>query len=480
MKPRFVLALGLTFGLAAMSCATNPATGRRQLILMSEQEEIALGKQSDAEIRQQMGVYDDRAVQQYVDRIGQRLARQSFRPDLPWTFTVVDEAAVNAFALPGGYIYITRGIMPFLRNEAELAGVIGHEVGHVDGRHSVDQYSKQVLTQGALAGASVFLPKWQGALGAGSIAAQLTFLKFGRDAELEADKLGVNYASGGGWAPRAMEGVLGTLGRLDAAQGERRGVPNWAMTHPPAEDRVIKIQDAVSEAAAKGGAATNPAEYERIISNLVYGDSREKGMVRGSEFVHPVLRFSLRFPDGWNIVNGATQVSATESDQGNVVMLLELSPSKNASPEQAARADMSQSGLREVEGRSGRINGLDAYVATYEGAVENTRVLVRAAHIRSGQQMYIVGGLTTASEFPRADRLFTQSIQSFRQLSAQEADRIQPSRVTFATVRSGDSWESLARQGGSGIRPSTLAIMNGNDPGTPPRPGARVRIVAGG
>lgn len=480
MKPRFVLLLGLTVGLAATSCATNPATGRRQLILMSEQEEIALGRQSDAEIRQQMGVYEDRALQQYVDRIGQRLARQSYRPELPWTFTVVDEAAVNAFALPGGFIYITRGIMPFLRDEAELAGVLGHEIGHVDGRHSVDQYSKQVLTQGALAGASIFLPKWQSALGAGSIAAQFTFLKFGRDAELEADRLGVNYASGGGWAPRAMEGVLGTLGRLDAAQGSRRGVPNWALTHPPAEDRVIKIQDAVTAAAAKGGTNTNPAEYERVINQLVFGDSREKGMVRGSEFVHPVLRFSLRFPDGWEIVNGAEQVSATESEQGNVVMLLELSRNSRTSPEQAARADMSQAGLRELEGRSGRINGLDAYVATYEGVVQNTRVLFRAAHIRSGQQMYIVGGLTSASEFPRADRQFVSTIQSFRQLSPQEADRIQPSRVVFHQVRPGDSWESLARQGGSGIRPTTLAIMNGNDPGTPPRAGTRIRIVSGG
>ena len=134
---------------------------------MSEAEEIALGQQSDAEIRQQMGVYEDRELQRYVDRIGTRLARQSHRPHLPWTFTVVDESAVNAFALPGGFIYVTRGILPFLRNEAELAGVLGHEVGHVDGKHSVDQYSKQLLTEGALAGASVLLPKWQQRSGAG-------------------------------------------------------------------------------------------------------------------------------------------------------------------------------------------------------------------------------------------------------------------------------------------------------------------------
>jgi predicted Zn-dependent protease len=480
MKLRFVISVTALTALL-VSCATNPATGRRQLILMSEQEELALGKQSDAEIRQQMGVYADQALQDYVNRVGQRLARQSFRPNLPWTFTVVDEAAVNAFALPGGYIYVTRGILPFLRNEAELAGVLGHEVGHVDAKHSVDQYSKQMLAGGALAGASILLPKYQSAFGAGGIVAQLAFLKFGRDAELEADKLGVGYASGGGWAPQAMQGVLGTLGRLDAAQGSSRGIPNWAMTHPPAEDRVLRVQEAVATASSRGGTATNPEPYERVIDQIVIGDSREKGMVRGSEFVHPILRFSLRFPDSWEIVNGAEQVSASPGQQANAVMLLELSQNRG-NPQQAARAEMSAAGFTEVSGDSGRINGLDAYIGTYEGAVNQTRVVALSAHIRSGQQMYVVAGLTTASGFSQLERTFANAIQSFRQLSAAEAERIQPNRLGWYVVRSGDSWESIARQARTAtpMKASTLAIMNGSDPGTSPRPGARVRVVVGG
>jgi predicted Zn-dependent protease len=479
MKPRYSLPATALAALLVWSCATNPATGRRQLILMSEQEEIALGKQSDAEIRQQMGVYEDQALQQYVNRIGQRLARQSFRQNLPWTFTVVDEGAVNAFALPGGYIYVTRGILPYLRNEAELAGVMGHEVGHVDGKHSVDQYSKQMLAGGALTGASILLPKYESAFGAGGVVAQLAFLKFGRDAELEADKLGVGYSSGGGWSPQAMQGVLGTLGRLDAAQGSSRGIPNWAMTHPPAADRVTKVQEAVETATSRGGTATNAEQYERAIDHIVIGDSREKGMVRGSEFVHPVLRFSLQFPDGWDVVNGAQQVSASPGQQTNAVMLLELSPSAG-SPQQAARADMSAAGLTETSGGAGRVNGLDAYVGTYEGVVNNTRVVIRSAHIRSGQQIYVVAGLATPDAFQRADRSFIATIQSFRQLSAQEAERIQPSRLGWHVVRSGDTWESLARQGGGAIKASSLAIMNGSDPSSAPRAGSRIRVVVAG
>jgi predicted Zn-dependent protease len=158
--------------LIVAACATNPATGRRQLILMSEAEEIALGRQADAEVRQQMGVYQDQALQDYVNRIGQRLAQASSRPNLPWTFTVVDEQAVNAFALPGGFIYLTRGILPFLRNEAELAGVLGHEVGHVDGRHSVEAYSRQTLAGGGLAVAGILVPETQAFQGLASLVAR--------------------------------------------------------------------------------------------------------------------------------------------------------------------------------------------------------------------------------------------------------------------------------------------------------------------
>ncbi len=476
MRLRYV-AIAALLG-AAVACATNPATGRRQLILMSEAEEIALGQESDVEIRQQMGVYGDQNLQRYVDGLGQRMARNSYRPTLKWSFAVVDESAVNAFALPGGFIYVTRGILAHMRNEAELAGVLGHEIGHVDGKHSVDQYSRQLLAGGALAGASILAPKYKTAFGAGGLVAGLAFLKFGREAELESDRLGVAYASKSGWAPQAMEGVLGTLGRL--SQGSSRGVPNWALTHPPAEDRIVKVQAAVTAAQAFGGKATNAAEFERAIDNIVVGDSREKGMVRGSDFVHPIMRISLRFPDGWDISNGADQVSAVENEQGSVAMLLRISPSTSSSPAAAARDDMARAKLTETSGSNTRINGLDAYVGTYEGMSDTTRIVVRAAHIRSGDTTYLVAGLASAAGFSGANGTFGATIQSFRQLSQQEADRIQPARLTFQAVRGGDTWESLAKPSNGSVRAASLAIMNGSDAATPPRVGSRIRVVIGG
>jgi predicted Zn-dependent protease len=472
--------LSIVVAALAIGCATNPATGRRQLILMSEAEEIQLGKQADADVKKQMGVYNDVGLQQYVDRVGRRLAQSSKRPNLPWTFTVVDEPAVNAFALPGGYIYLTRGILPFLQNEAEMAAVLGHEIGHVDGRHSAEAYSNQTFAGGGLAVLGILVPETRPFAEVASVSLGLLFLKHGRNAELEADQLGVRYTAANGWAPQGMTGLLGTLARLDEARGSSRGVPNWMLTHPPAADRVERVREAVALAASTAPAtATNAEELERRLDGVVFGDSREDGFIRGSEFLHPVLRFAVRFPDGWQIMNSAEQVVALRGENSQSAMLLELAPA-NGSPEQTARAVIGKAGFQEVRGDRTRVNGLDAYIGTYEGTMNNQRIQMQAAVIRAGDQSYIVAGLAPPAEYNGVARSFSSSIQSFRPLSSGEANRLQPDRVELHTVRAGETWESLARRSDGRVKPATLAIMNGVDPATPPRIGARVRVVVGG
>ena len=469
----------LLIGLIAWGCATNPATGKRQVMLMSEQQEISLGRESDADVRKQMGVYNDANLQRYVTEVGDRLAKAAHRPTLPWTFTIVDEAAVNAFALPGGFIYLTRGIMPFLQNEAELAAVLGHEIGHVDARHSAQQYSTQTLAGGGLALLGIFVPQTRPAQGLAGLGLSAMFLKFSREDELQADQLGVGYASTSGWDPRGMPGLLSTLARLDEASGSSRGVPNWQLTHPPAEDRVVKVQQIVS-AQPTAGKVTNPSEFERYLDGMVFGDSREKGIVRGNEFLHPVLRFALRFPQGWTVINSAEQVSAQRSDSSNAGMVLQLS-NATGNLQQVAPAGMAQAGWRQITGARSTINGLDAYVGTYEGTSNNTAVTVRAAHVRAGDQTYIIAGIAPSGEFAASDDTFSSAIRTFRALSAQEADRIQPNRVDFHVVRPGETWDSIAKSVGDGtIKASTLAIMNGTEAGVPPRAGDRVRVVIGG
>lgn len=479
MKPVRYFAMAAAVSLGLTSCATNPATGQRQLMLMSESQEIALGKQYDAQVREQMGVYNDPALQRYVNSVGQRLAKASHRPNLPWTFAVVDEPAINAFALPGGYIYLTRGILPFLRNEAELAAVMGHEVGHVDARHSASAASRETLAGGGLAVLGIFVPETQPFQQLAGAAFGLMFLKHGRDAELESDRLGVGYSVANGWSPDGMPGMLNTLQRLDEANGSRRGVPNWALTHPPAADRVTRVQEVIDAAKGSGARTTNEAALEQQLDGLVFGDSREKGIVRGSDFLHPVLGFALRFPNGWDIVNTNEQVTAVEKEQGNVGIVLQLAEGAG-SVEQTARARMTAAGFREVDGGRETINGLPAYVGTYEGTSDGTRVVARAAHIQANNRTYLLAGLATSSEFGRVDNAFDATIQSFRPLGGEEAARVQPNRVDFYVVRGGDSWESIARRSDGAVKASTLAIMNGSSPTTQPRAGERIRVVVGG
>src|SRR5688572_15266572 len=227
---------------AVVACATNPVTGKREVSLMSEGQEIALGKESDGQIRAEMGLYDDPALQQYVSDIGLRLAKLSERPTLPWQFAVVDQPAINAFALPGGYIYLTRGILAFLDSEAEVAGVLGHEIGHVTARHAAQQYTRQVGGQVGLVALGIFVPAARPFGELSSQALGLLFLKYGREDELQADSLGARYAVSASWDPAGVTGMLSTLGRLDEASGQRKGIPNLLSTHPDPLQRVQEIE----------------------------------------------------------------------------------------------------------------------------------------------------------------------------------------------------------------------------------------------
>ena len=467
---------------AFAACAVNPATGRREFTLMSEAQEIQLGQQADAEVRREMGLYEDPELQRYVSDIGMRLAKVSERPELPWSFAVVDEPAINAFALPGGFIYLTRGILPFLHNEAELAGVLGHEIGHVTARHSAQRYT-QVTTAGiGVTLLGIFVPEARPFQGITETALSVMFLKYGREDELQADRLGVAYTARTGWDPAGVGGMLSTLARLDEADGSRRGVPNWLSTHPAPADRVQQVRQHIAESDHAGGrGGTDPAQFLRRIDGLVFGDSPSQGIVRGNAFLHPELRLGVTFPRGWEIQNTRTQVVASAPEQNNH-LVLQFVPNPSGSIEQVARGTMGQAGFQHLGGERTRVNGLDAYVGTYRGQMQNLGdVGTLAAHIVHDRTVYLLAGLAPANQFEGARQQFVATIGSFRPLTQEEAAGIRPNRVDIYTVRPGDTWEGIAERTGDGlIRPATLAIMNNYDPGQPPKPGARIKIVVEG
>jgi predicted Zn-dependent protease len=477
-----VLPLALS-SILIVACATNPATGKRELSLMSEAQEVQLGQEMDVQVRNEMGLYDDPALQRYVQDIGLRLARASERPNLPWHFAVVDEPAINAFALPGGYIYVTRGILPFLDDEAQLAGVLGHEIGHVTARHAAQQYTKATTAGLGVTLLSIFVPEARPLQGITETALGVLFLKHGRDDELQADGLGVQYAARTGWDPAGVAGMLTTLARLDEATGSRKGVPNWLTTHPAPADRVQKVQAAIQSAPRPpvGASVGDRREFLARIDGIMYGDSPAEGIVRGNAFLHKDLRLGLTFPQGWDIQNSKAQVLAKAPDRDNF-MLLQLVQNAQGSVEQIAQGSMANAGFRQIEGNRTQINGLDAYVGTYQGNLEGLgNVVTVAAHIIHDRNVYVFAGLAPPNQFQSVQRQLVSSIQSFRSLSAREAENIRPNRVEVYTVRAGDTWQSIAQRSGDGaVKPSTLAIMNNSDPGRPPRPGDRIKVVVVG
>ena len=480
MNLRLIVPIALLALVAA--CATNPVTGRRELALMSEAQEISIAQESDPQIKAEMGVYNDPELQSYVSEIGLRMAKISERPNLPWRFTVVDVPAVNAFAVPGGGIYITRGIMPFLDSEAELAGVIGHEIGHVTARHSAQQYTRQISGQVGLLALGIFVPA---ARPFGQLSGQalgVLFLRYGRDDELQADQLGARYESTLGWDPAGVPAFLSTLGRLDEAAGDRRGVPNWLSTHPEPLSRVTEIQPTVDQLKAAGaGFSTNRDAWLRRIDGIIFGDNPEQGLARDSAFLHPVLRFRIDFPDQWEIANSPREVVAKAPGADVFMILRGVEQPQGRNIEEIALNSMRNAGFRASQGEPTSIDGLDAFMGVYQGRVEGLgAVVMRAAHIMYDGTVYLVAGLVQPDAFQQADGAFVASIRSFRSLSAAEAEDIHPNRVDLYVVRAGDTWESINETAGGVVTPATLAIMNKGTPDSQPQPGTRIKIVASG
>jgi predicted Zn-dependent protease len=427
-----------------------------------------------------MGVYNDAELQRYVNDIGQALARKSHRPNLPWSFTVVDSPAINAFALPGGYVYVTRGILAYLDDESELAGVLGHEIAHITARHAAQAYTRQAQAGIGLAILSIFVPSAAPFTDIGAAGMSVLFMRHGRAAEIEADRLGVEYGSGAGYDPAGVPRFLATLARVNALS--ERGVPNWLSTHPDPGLRVTKAEPVAGKFVSETAKTVNRDQYLERIHGLVFGDDVKDGIVRANEFLHPLLRIALTFPEGWELTNTTEAVLAREPGTSHYMVLQEVEQPRSRSVGDVALEAMRKAGYTLVDGRLERISGFEAHVGLYRGTAKDVgKVQMRAAHIALGRQMYVVAGFAPEAEFAVVDRDITSSMQTFRQLSAAEASRVQPNRIDFYTVKQGDSWQSIAaRQGKSLVNAATLAIMNDREVHVQPQPGDRVKIVIEG
>lgn len=453
-----MLLLAMVPAATLAGCAVNPVTGERQLSLVSESQEIQIGQQAAQEAAQSIGLVEDPALQAYVQRIGAALAARSERPNLPWSFRVVDDPTPNAFALPGGYIFVTRGLLGLVNSEAELASVLGHEIGHVTARHSVTQISRAQLAQIGLGVGSILFPgaaQQLGGLASGGL--QLLFLSYGRDAERQADDLGFRYARGEGYDVREMADVFRALQRVGETEG-RSPLPSWLATHPAPEERIRAVEARVDTAALPAGLVGRRAEYLQRIDGLVYGDDPRQGYFQGGVFLHPELRFRVAFPQGWATQNLPQAVTAVSPRQ-DAVMQLTLAEGA-ASPEAAAQRFFAQ-GVQ--QGRTGRetINGLPGVVGYFRAQTQQGVVDGVAAWIAYGGRVYQVIAYTGSGRLGAYDPAFRQTLGSFAQLTDPAALAVQPSRVRVVRV---DRRMTLAEFNGrypSVIPLPELALING-------------------
>ena len=446
----------LLLGVVA-NCARNPVTGKNELSLVSEGQEIQMGQQAAQEVGGSIGYVDNPQLQAYVAGIGKKMAAQSERPNLPWEFHVVDDASVNAFALPGGFIFVTRGLLGAVDNEAELASVLGHEIGHVTARHSVQQMSKAQLATLGLGIGSILSSDIAQFAGIASQGLGLLFLKYGRDAETQADDLGFKYALNQNYDVREMDDVFQTLGRQSELAGAGR-LPEWMSTHPNPENRVVKTQARLDTLQRDlSSTVRNEQVYMQHIQGLTYGDDPKQGFFENNTFYHPGMRFQLEFPDGWQTQNTPQAVVAMSPEQDAIV---QLGLAGNASPREAAQQFLSQEGVQAGQASTSSVNGNPAATSYFQAQTQQGVIQGIVSFVSYGGQTFGLMGYTPQGKLNNYDGVFRETIGSFSQLRNQAALNVKPNRIEVVKLPREMTLQQFDQQYPSNIRIEELAIIN--------------------
>ena len=461
-------------GLAA--CAVDPVTGKSTLMLMSEGQEIALGEQNDQASLQHFGAYEDPELQEWADGVGKRMAAAAERPHLPWTFRVLDDAAVNAFAGGGGYVYLTRGILAWANSEAEIVGILGHEIGHVTARHIAERYTSATLAQVGFAAGMVLSPELRSVGGELQTGLGLLLLKFSRDNESESDRLGVGYAVGAGYDARALAGFFTTLDRLAGPADER--LPVWASTHPAPAGRAAEVLRTATPLVADRQLQLGRAEHLSRIDGLVFGANPREGVVEGRTFKHPDLLFQVDFPDGWRVQNEKTIVAAMPED-GTALVALTARERQGESLREHVAGVLEARGAVNVRGGQTTIARAPAYWVAYNAGNESVTLGVRETFIEYEGLVYDLIGYTQDSDYARYGDRFEAYQGSFRELRRREADSYQPDRIRIVHAPRAGRFDGAVTIGpAAGIE--QLALLNGLEPGTPVQAGDPLKTIVAG
>lgn len=475
--PKVLLSIINLFLIA--SCAVNPVSGRYELMLLSESDEIRLGQETDKEIIQKYGIYEDEKLNAYLNEICQRLKGVSHRPNLAFNVKIVDTPVVNAFAVPGGFLYFSRGILAAINNEAELASVMGHEIGHITARHSAQQYSKAQLAQIGLGIGSILIDSpiltTIGQLGVGML-----FLKFSRDNEREADDLGVEYATKAGYDAIHMANFFQILEKMNPGS-DRSGLPGWFSTHPSPEDRIQRVKQVARQWKERLGLKELRVardDYLNKINGLVYGEDPRQGYVSENIFYHPQFKFQFPVPVNWKLNNTPSQVQMISKSEDAIIL---FSLTKTISSREVARRFSSQTGVAVIISEPTIINGFPSERLISDVKTQRGILRLLSYFIEKDRKVFIFHGITDVNRFQKYLYTFENTMRNFKELTDPKKIHVKPDRIRIVTTNRSDSIENILKSFGiSNNKLKEVALLNGFSPEQFIPSGTLIKIVEKG
>lgn len=476
-RPRPALAVLAALAAAvAAACAANPVTGRPELMVYDDAAEARMGAKADADLVAHHGEVESKELRRYVEEVGKKVAGVNDRQGVEWRFRILDDSIVNAFALPGGFVYLTRGLLAHLQDEAGLVGVLGHEVGHVAARHGAKSASRDAVFGLPRRIVGAIVPGV--AEGFGLIRAALSpiTLTFSRDDERQADDLGVKYSTRLGYDARSLAAFMGTLDRLTPA-GER--LPTWASTHPDPGDRKATILErtATAQKDQPGPWATNPDALLDHLDGLVHGDDPRVGVLEAERVLLPSRRLSIPRPKGWQAEVTRTRVTMVDEGGERAVVVRRFG---TESPRQAADTFLRQRELT-LEGREDLtlpIGAAHQVVAATEH--EDWRTI--STFFRLGDDVWAVHAVARGRDFAAARAVLEGPAKGLAPLPEAEARAFKPVvlRVVQAAA-TGTFREAVAAYpipAQAKVDLAGLALLNGLTPDAPVAGGQRLKVLA--
>lgn len=441
------------------ACAVNPATGERELSFVSEAQEIQMGQQADPAVSAQFGgLYPDEGLQSYVTELGMAVARVSERPDLPWSFKLVDHELINAFALPGGYIYITRGILANMNSEAELVGVLAHEVGHVTARHAAQRITQQQLGMIGLIGGALISETVRSNPEAFMQALQLISLQYSRADEAQSDELGYRYMLRTEHNPQGMSDVMRML-QSTSPSAEEMGVPGWMLSHPEPGDRVAANERRISRSQTNfSDFRIGRDEFLQRLDGMVYGEDPRQGYFIGQRFIQPQLELELTFPGEWATQNSPQSVQAGAPGRDGV---MQLSIADAPSPDAALSSFLQQQGLTVNQTARQELNGLNVAWADFSASPASGQpVRGYVLYATKGEIVYQIIGYALAARWDAYGSALAQAIMSFRPLQNDRYRDVSPHRINLVRLSSAMTTREFLSRYRSSVEDEAVLLAN--------------------